>query len=110
MREVTSVSDCNGKTIYVDDTVDLFGMIGTVNFCCGAYGIGFEKEIDWDLIESKIVEVTGCDNRPWFCCNDNFISFWELLWNFNCEDDWCTVVKVIKSTEKERSFDESQRI
>lgn len=94
MREVTNISDYNGKTICTEDKVDLFGMTGTVCFECGAYGIGFEK-IDWALIESKISEVTGCDNSPHFCYNDNFISFWELLWNFNCEDDWCNVVKLI---------------
>lgn len=94
MREVTSISDYNGKTICTEDTIDLFGMTGTVCFQCGAYGIGFD-EINWELIESKIPEVTGYNNRPHFCYNDNFISFWELLWNFNCEEDWCNVVKLI---------------
>lgn len=89
------ISDYNGKTIYTGDMVDLFGMIGTVVFCCGAYGIGFEETIDWNNIESKIFDVTGCNNTPHFCYNDNFISFWELLWNFNCEENHCGVVEIV---------------
>lgn len=96
MAEITSISDCNGKSICLGDTVDLFGMVGTVCFQCGAYGIGFD-EIDWELIEGNIYEITGCNNSPYFCKNDNFISFWELLWNFNCEDDYCTVVEKVFS-------------
>lgn len=89
----TGIYDEELHTLEVDDEVSLFGMKGTVTFACGAYGIVFD-EIDWDLIESKIFEVTGCDNTPNFCYNDNFISFWELMWNFNCEDNHCTVVSL----------------
>lgn len=91
----THVYDMDGSPIWTGDNVSLFGMVGEVVFESGAYGIGFEHAIDWERIESEIVRVTGCDNSPDFCYNDNFISFWELLWNFNCEDDWCIVVKII---------------
>lgn len=94
MEKYTGVYDCNLNKIHVDDEVLLFGNIGTVVFECGAYGIGF-TEIDWELIESKIQEVTGCNNYPHFCNNDNFISFWELLWNFNCEENHCVVVELV---------------
>ena len=94
-KEITSISDCNGKTICVGDTVTLFGMVGTVKFEAGAYGIAFSNSIDWELIEGKIFQVTGCDNSPSFCYNDIFISFWELIWNFNCEDDYCSVVELV---------------
>lgn len=94
MNEITNISDCNGRSIITKDKVDLFGMIGTVCFEYGAYGIHFNK-INWELIESKIYEITGCDIKPNFCKNNNFISFWELLWNFNCEDDYCTVISKI---------------
>ena len=90
----TGIYDEELNTLEVDDEVSLFGMKGIVTFECGAYGIGFDERIDWDLIESKISEVTGCDNTPHFCHNDNFISFWELMWNFNCEDNHCTVVNL----------------
>ena len=91
-REYTGVCDDNARELCVGDKVGLFGMTGTVVFECGAYGIGFETLIDWDKIEEKIPEMTGCNNSPCFCYNDNFVSFWELLWNFNCGDDLCYVV------------------
>lgn len=94
MDNATGIYDCNLKHINVGDEVSLFGMVGTVKFECGAYGIGFDK-IDWELIENKILEITGCDNQPYFCYNDNFISFWELIWNFNCEDNVCIVVELV---------------
>ncbi|MBO5373752.1 MAG: hypothetical protein J6A75_13685 [Lachnospiraceae bacterium] len=94
MSEITNISDCNGNSICVGDTVVLFGMVGTVCFECGAYGIGF-NQIDWELIEGNIYEITGCNNNPSFCYNNNFISFWELLWNFNCEENYCIVVEKI---------------
>lgn len=91
----TSISDMDGNPIWTGDNVSLFGMVGEVVFESGAYGIGFERVIDWGKIEKEIFPITGCDNTPNFCYNDNFISFWELLWNFNCEDDWCIVVKIV---------------
>lgn len=27
--------------------------------------------------------------------NDNFISFWEIMWNYNQEENNCYVVEVI---------------
>ena len=96
MRTSTTVYDAKCNLIFTGDNVSLFGMTGEVVFECGAYGIVFQETIDWDLIESKIPEVTGCDNTPCFCENDNFISFWELLWNFNCEEELCSVVEVVK--------------
>lgn len=86
------VTDSECSPLCIGDEVELFGMVGTVTFECGAYGIGFSDIIDWDAITSRIHPETGCDNRPDFCFNDNFISFWELLWNFNCDDDCCYVV------------------
>lgn len=90
----TGVLDASGNRIRVGDRVKLFGIVGEAVFECGAYGIAFEDVIDWDAITGKIKEHTGCDNRPDFCFNDNFISFWELLWNFNCDDN-CDVVERI---------------
>ena len=95
IQDYAGVCDSASREMKVGDTVSLFGMIGTVTFECGAYGIGFTKVIDWDILERNIPEITGCNNRPYFCYNDNFISFWELLWNFNCEDDLCCVVEIL---------------
>ena len=95
MTAPTGVYDIDHRVIFFRDMVSLLGMVGEVTFECGAYGIAFQNPIDWDVIESRIPEVTGCNNYPRFCYNDNFISFWELIWNFNCEDNVCIVVKKV---------------
>lgn len=97
MKTATDIYDMNCNKIFLGDRVSMFGMIGKVTEECGAVGISFDI-IDWDRIESKIFEVTGCDNVPCFCYNDNFISFWEILWNFNCECNICNVVEIEKRT------------
>lgn len=96
--EDTGVTDKDFQELFLDDKVVLLDRFhGTVVFESGAYGIGFDIEntLDWDYIESQIKPVTGCDNQPAFCRNDNFVSLWELLWNFNCEDDVCVVLEKI---------------
>lgn len=95
-QKETGIVDTNCEPIDVGDKIYLFNQIGTVVFECGAYGIAFDEMIDYDYIFSQILTITRCDNNPYFCQNDNFISFWELLWNFNCEEDFCTVVKIVK--------------
>lgn len=94
-KKETGICDANLDSIFTSDKVSLFGMVGEVVFECGAYGIGFQDVIDWDKLEEEIPKVTGCNNPPNFCYNDNFISFWELLWNYNCEDDICVVVEIV---------------
>lgn len=91
--QTIGITDANLSPLRIGDVVDMLGMTGTVTFECGAYGIGFDDIIDWDTVTDNIEEYTGCDNRPDFCFNDNFVSFWELLWNFNCEDNCCIVVE-----------------
>lgn len=98
INRCSNVYDANHIMFQIGDDVSLFGMIGHVTFECGSYGISFD-EIDWELIESKIADVTGCDNEPYFCHNDNYISFWELIWNFNCEENVCEVVELLDKTE-----------
>ena len=56
--DYTGVCDNEAGEMKVGDTVNLFGMIGTVVFECGAYGIGFTETIDWDVLERKIPEIT----------------------------------------------------
>lgn len=91
-----TICDKNINELEIGDKVSLFGKIGEVNHDCGAYGIFFKEGIDWKLIESKIPEVTGCNKTPHFCYNKTFISFWELMWNFNYDvEDVCEVVEKI---------------
>lgn len=78
-----------------NDIVDFLGHKGTVVFECGSFGIAYKTPIDWNGIEANIKSITGCDNRLYACENDNYISLWEIYWNFNDEDDSVNTVEVI---------------
>jgi hypothetical protein len=79
----------DGNVICLGDKVSLItGDVGEVVFECGAYGIAISEGIDYEKIQLKMDEsVLCCGNRYNGCHNDNFISLWELYWNFNCEED-----------------------
>lgn len=90
------ICDKNFNELELGDKVLLFGKVGEVSHDCGAYGIYFKESVDWSLIESKIPEVTGC-NKSSFCYDKYFVSFRELMHNFNCSlEDVCYVVEKIK--------------
>lgn len=92
----TGLRDKNGKLIFKDDIVKIVDFqVGVVTYECGAFGASIIPRIDWDYLDSEIAEITGCDNMPYFCRNDNFISLWELMWNYNQEENYCEVVEVI---------------
>lgn len=50
----------------------------------------------------------GCDNHLYACENDNYISLWEIYWNFNDEDDLVDTVEVIGNIFDNKDIFESE--
>lgn len=91
----TGMRDVNKEMIWENDIVEFLGKRGTIVYCNGAFGIEFTDYIVWKDIEEEINELTG--NNPHFVYNDNFISLWEIYWNFNDEYNHLRKVKVIRN-------------
>lgn len=107
--QCTGLKDKNGKLIWENDAVDFFGHKGVIVCECGSFGIAYKTFIDWEEIQSNIKCVTGCENILYACENDNYISLWEIYWNFNDEDDSVNTVEVIGNIFDNKELLESER-
>lgn len=85
-----------GDEMYEGDTIYLLGVEGYVVKQCGAWGWGSHNYVPWEELEKRIPH----NNNPDFCYCDNFISFWELKWNFDDGEEWDGVPFIKKEGEK----------
>ena len=106
--QCTGLKDKNGKLIWENDIAELFGHRGVIKYVCGGFGIGYRKNIDWEEIHANIMRVTGCENLLYACENDNYISLWEIYWDFNDENDSVNTVEVIGNIFDNKELLESE--
>lgn len=85
--------DYIGDELFEGDTIYLLGVEGKVVKEHGAWGWASHEYVPWDELEKMLPH----GNSPAFCYCDNFISFWELKWNFDDGEDW-NGVPFIKKT------------
>lgn len=97
MVEKTGLHDYANRDILVGDKVSIYGLKGVVTQEFGAYGIRFDDNVSWNILYVMIEKETGCDNAPLFCDCDNFISFWEIAWNYNCESNYFPMVEKLSN-------------
>lgn len=85
--EYTGLTDTNGNKIFNHAIVAFhYGHnkdICEVCFESGAFGLGksYPKKFDYDELETSVANAT--ENDSYFVGNDNFISLWEIAWNYN---------------------------
>ena len=92
--QFTEVFDTELMPVYEGDIVRFLDYVGTVEFYSGCFGVAIKGMIDWDYIAEEMENYAGT-NQLSAVRNDNFISLWEILWNFNCEENTCNVIEVI---------------
>ena len=95
----TACYDEDGNPLLVGQKVAFLDRQGEITFEAGAYGISFDSPIDWDEFGHAMEkDMAGRGTaRIMACFNDNFVSLWEIIWNFNGEDDGVPHVKIIES-------------
>lgn len=98
MRRTTELIDASEKLIHEGDVITFCGIKGKVIFQYGCFGVATEEEIDYLKLQKYMDdnEEECCGNEYRGCENDNFISLWELYWNFNCIENFLWIAKIVE--------------
>ena len=97
VKRDSELRDMNSKRVHEGDAIRFCGHKGKVVFECGCLGVAVEDGIDYDALQKFMDshEVECCGNEFTGCFNDNFISLWEIYWNFGCMENYLWMVEII---------------
>lgn len=92
--QYTGFKDKNGTKMFEHDIVKFNNQIFEIVYEKGAFGLASIETIDYSTLEKDVEKETN--NSYLGCYNDNFISLFEIAWNFNdCVDNCFDRIEVI---------------
>lgn len=93
----SELRDINSKRIYEGDIIRFCGYEGEVVFDYGCLGVSVKEDINYDVLQKFMDEHKDicCGNLYSGCMCDNFISLWEIYWNFNCIEDYLWMIEKV---------------